>query len=534
MKRVILLESQIDKLFEYYSQQRLPFKNSYGTSIDVENGVKNVRDYYLDWIEDFGKVGELPKSSISLSDGINLGFPTAFEWFSSKYGIKGQSINSVDVVATKKKFYEKLGKKGFFKYDIDTNTYSTNCIFNSDGNMYVERVISISGIINSSEGGDSMYHKLVKDFQGNVGGCWSWDKGSAASYCGDGSGSNLLLRGWIRLDDIDWVETVYINSYEMQDEREIRVKPNAKVELFDILGTYDSNSDFFYSRSEDKFYAYNDKSTGLKVHRFNLGGRHIIVNATYFGNNGKYSNDGYASIYDSSSSESKYMDRNGKILSVYDVINDKLSKVTDDVSLRELFTNCIQFGDTSLYVISVVNDGKSKKSLYFIYDINNKVILHNQFYDFCNIVKNLYIKVKLDGKYNIVMKNGEYYFDEWFDEFYLWDGCCVVEKGNKYGIYNKGKNLELIYDDINKDVTISGDSTEFKDCFVEVEINGEYNLLDLYNNRLVSPIWFYAHNYIICKYNGVTVLKFWDLNIGMDVYVDVLSGKIIHKEEHGE
>lgn len=58
MVRIRLDESQLNKLFEYHVQQRLSFKDEYGGK-DYEFSEKNTMENYLDWIEDFGKVGEL-------------------------------------------------------------------------------------------------------------------------------------------------------------------------------------------------------------------------------------------------------------------------------------------------------------------------------------------------------------------------------------------------------------------------------------------------------------------------------------------
>lgn len=44
-----------------------------------------------------------------------------------------------------------------------------------------------------------MYNDLISSYQDNVGGCWSWEKGSSGDYCSTDSGSMVLLRGWMIL-----------------------------------------------------------------------------------------------------------------------------------------------------------------------------------------------------------------------------------------------------------------------------------------------------------------------------------------------
>lgn len=526
MVRIRLDESQLNKLFEYHAQQRLPFKDSYGFK-DYEFSEKNTVENYIDWIEEFGKVGRLGKSSIDFISGLKSGFGKAFDWYCEKYGVYVYvgDEKELSISATKRKFYERLGKEGF--YVIKEGGYDIGPEFNEMGNMYVERVIVLDNALGDIVG-DMIYHDLIDAYQDNVGGCWSWKKGCGMAYCERGNGTKVLLRGWIRLDDIDWVETVYINSYNMNSECEIRVKPNAKVELFDILGTYEYTNDFYYDEDKNEFAAYSEDGVSNKVYKFDLGGRHIIVNSTYFGNNGKYDKYGYAELYDAVSDERRYVDRRGNIYNLDGIIRKKLSTCNDENDLRFNFSSVQCFVGGRYYILchSFLTD-ENTIFKYCICDLSDKSILHNTFYDSCDLLNGYCCKVGLNGKHNIIKSNGEYYFDKWYDNCYFWGGCCVIEDNGKYGIYKEGFELDLKYDDINRTFTCHSNSKEFIGDLFEVKYNGAYNLLDWYNDRIVSPIWF--GEYQVHKYKGTTVVEFYDYDSDMYIFVDVLSGEIIDK-----
>lgn len=123
MIRIRIDESQLNKLFEYHAQRRLPFRNNNGGN-DYEYSEKNAMENFLDWIEQFGKVGTLGKSSIDFISGFKSGFDKAFEWYSDKNGkyvsYVGDDEEMLDeknfeLFLLKKKFYKDLGKEGFYK-----------------------------------------------------------------------------------------------------------------------------------------------------------------------------------------------------------------------------------------------------------------------------------------------------------------------------------------------------------------------------------------------------------------------------------
>ena len=542
MVRIKLNESQLDKLFEYHAQQRLPFKDEYGKK-DYEFADKNTVEHYIDWIEQFGKVGELGKSSITLQQGVQSGIEKAFNWYWENNGkLYGYDGNNADVLddrvyekyVLQKKFLGLLNRHGFYNH-LPGNE-ETKCIFNEKGNMYVERVVVLDD--NLGDTSEEMFNNLVDAYQDNVGGCWCWAEGGAMAYCERNRGTKILLRGWIRLDDIDWVETVYINAYTMSGEREIRVRPNAKVELFDIRGTYDYSHDFYYDTDNSKFAAYDEEGGSRDIYQFDLGGRHIIVNATYFGNNGKYGEDGYAEIYDNTNDRKGYRDREGNILSIDDIIERKFSVLkkkvaelqnnsgNEGIDLGSIFETVVNCPSSSFVIIHEM--GKS-----FILNKYTYELLQNMFFDGCYYT-GVYFKVCLNKKYNIIDKKGNFFFDRWYDDITsLVVGTFCVYDGSvgKWGLY-KGSDTKLLYDDVNRCISYQrGCVGDIKNDYIEVVVNNSYNLIDL-DGKLISPLWL-KHDYTIDNYDGRNVIEGVDVDTYDFVYVDMLTSKIIKREKSG-
>jgi hypothetical protein len=143
----------------------LPFRDEYGLK-DEEFADKNTVEHYIDWIEQFGKVGELGKSSITLQQGVQSGMEKAFNWYWENNGkLYGYDGNNADVLddrvyekyVLQKKFLGLLNRHGF--YNHLPGSEETKCIFNEKGNMYVERVIVLDD--NLGDTSEEMFDNLV-------------------------------------------------------------------------------------------------------------------------------------------------------------------------------------------------------------------------------------------------------------------------------------------------------------------------------------------------------------------------------------
>lgn len=185
----------------------------------------------INYIKSFGQVGKLPSFDGRLSNYYNDALQTAYKW----------ACESVDGI-------ERYGFRSF-EHDFKVNiaNYFT---LNKRGLIYVERSIDID----ASKGLNDLKFK-------SVGECWSWKRHNSRSYCADFSllnnnVVNVILCGYVHPSSIDWVETIYLNSYDMKNETEIRMNDNALVEVsyLKINGNvYRLKGSFLLNASSDKY-----------------------------------------------------------------------------------------------------------------------------------------------------------------------------------------------------------------------------------------------------------------------------------------
>lgn len=171
----------------------------------IENTVDAINSV-LDYVKGFGEKGKLPSCDKPLRDYYTSALQTAYEW----------ACESTDGVS----------RDGFAYFKHQFKNYITNEFkFSKRGLVYVERSI----ILDTSRGFDDLGFK-------SVGECWSWKKGHSEAYCSDitpfgQNSATVVLCGYVHPSSIDWVETIYLNSYDMKNEREVRMNDNALVEM---------------------------------------------------------------------------------------------------------------------------------------------------------------------------------------------------------------------------------------------------------------------------------------------------------------
>lgn len=452
----IISESIHSFLNEYSADQRLPFD-------DDKFKNKNYLEQYTDWLEDFGKYGTLPPSKLDFWDEVKKAIEYGVEH--NPQGRHGNYFDDDNIYL----IYNKL------RYKI--NYYLK---FNENGNLYVERAVKINDSINSYDKSDSngkdpmsLYNSLVKNYNNNVGGCWSFKEGKGRAYCAENFGSTLLLKGYIRTDDIDFIKTVLLNYKYNEDE--IRVKPNAKVELFEVLA--------------DGKYKLQLKDT-------------LIVSSSYFGNNGKF-NGRYAYIDDGFGHTNQIIDRNGKILDLNKKLNAKninnlellsngLYKAKIDHSWVLLDDNLKPISDVYAYIgdfsCGLANVQLENKKWSYI-DTNGNLIKKGKIlFDYTSSFHNNFAAVKLNNKYSFINTDGKLIGDGnlWFDDLNNFvDGFAKVNLGfqwsyintNGYLIYN-GK---LWFDNANN----------FFNGLGRVELNDKYSFINT-DGKLIGNgnLWF--------------------------------------------
>ena len=148
-----------------------------------------------------------------------------------------------------------------------------------------------------------------------------------------------------------------------------------------------------------------------------------------------------------------------------------------------------------------INDGLYKVTLNGknnLIDKNGKLI-SDKWFDYVSDFNEGFFRVTLNGKNNLIDKNGKLLSDKWFDWISDFkDGFFRVTLNDKYNlIYKNGKLLSDKWVDYVID---------FKDGFALVELNGKYNYIDEHG-KLLSDKWFdyvsdFNDGFAIVKLNG--------------------------------
>ena len=172
----------------------------------LKESFSNYASKVIDYIKSFGKKGKLPSNNEPLEKYYNPSLDTAYKW----------ACESTDGV-------ERDGY-AWFKHCFSVDVCGRFKI-NKRGLIYVERSIDFD----TGEGFDNMNYA-------SVGECWTWSPYHSSSYCQNFSLLNnnrisVVLCGYVHPSSIDWVETIYLNTYRCKDEKEIRMNNNAVVEI---------------------------------------------------------------------------------------------------------------------------------------------------------------------------------------------------------------------------------------------------------------------------------------------------------------
>jgi hypothetical protein len=185
----------------------------------------------IQYVKSFARKGKLPSVTASLRTYYEPYMSQAYQWAS-------ESVEGVSRYGS-----------AFFERDFRVNV-AGKFAFNKRGLIYVERSIDFDY--------DSDIGKLNYS---SIGECWSWKKLNSSSYCADfsllsNSIVNVTLCGYVHPDSIDWTETIYLNSYDMKNETEIRMNDNALVEISYIKISnkkYSLGGSFLINASADKY-----------------------------------------------------------------------------------------------------------------------------------------------------------------------------------------------------------------------------------------------------------------------------------------
>lgn len=266
VKEVKISNKQLNILKEYHNQLNIPF-DEYGSEV---NGYKLVYEQYIDFLESIGKYGKLPKENFTIGsvvETINQYLPNVHLINDIYYGDEEQFLYDIEDMLwkTQKGYYDysdyfinyeeikdfgfdelceyyenneilnDYGKREFLTDILDENGFPYGLEINENGLIYVERIINIPEISSTKE----IYHKFKYEYD-NVGECWSWAKGGAQDFgennvLWDNKTTNIVLKGWVSPQSVDWEYTVSLNvSKSLGEERELRLISDEHVQIDEI------------------------------------------------------------------------------------------------------------------------------------------------------------------------------------------------------------------------------------------------------------------------------------------------------------
>lgn len=114
-------------------------------------------------------------------------------------------------------------------YDTLYDVLAKNLNGNKDGLINCYRAIVIDGSKMSEP--DDVYNEITKAYK-SVGIYWSWAEEGAEPHNGYSSSPSRLdvtLHGQTRVEDIAWARTVFVNVYDLKEEREITIDGFVKI-----------------------------------------------------------------------------------------------------------------------------------------------------------------------------------------------------------------------------------------------------------------------------------------------------------------
>ena len=245
-KTVIINESQLRRIVRKHL-----FEDT--SSADIVYGE------YMKYIESIGQHGVLQPTPLTESDELwyNIGACTFYlgytsegefdeeefceflDYFFGKYGegVLKPEVSPDDVYQTflPEDLVDGLTPDGLTKYRFEVinrgkeafNLFRTNLDFNEKGQIFCARAVQL---------GNGM---TEQDFQSEYGEAigiyWSFVEWGAKSYYSNVAGPEVVFKGWVNPDDVEWGETI---QTQCADEQELRLKPGVTVQVDQILTDY--------------------------------------------------------------------------------------------------------------------------------------------------------------------------------------------------------------------------------------------------------------------------------------------------------
>lgn len=112
---------------------------------------------------------------------------------------------------------------------VSVDTITTFSEINNNNCLYIERAITIPKFSDK----DRLLSDFRNRYDGHLGVCWSYCKGAANAYEGNFGEDEIILKGYVRPDDVDLDNTVLMNIIE-DEEYELTINYDAPIQLTEI------------------------------------------------------------------------------------------------------------------------------------------------------------------------------------------------------------------------------------------------------------------------------------------------------------
>lgn len=137
-----------------------------------------------------------------------------------------------------KNYLDETGKTELAESDFENWCISTASEYilkdleiNSNNCIYIERAISIPKFSNK----DKLYKQFKKDYNGHLGVCWAHTEWEARVYDYKANYDTLIMRGYVRPEDVDWQQTIIFCLNYFNEEHELRLNNNALIQLTNMI-----------------------------------------------------------------------------------------------------------------------------------------------------------------------------------------------------------------------------------------------------------------------------------------------------------
>ena len=223
---------------------------------------------FIEWLEEVGTYGKLPDCTGELDKvfnneeelyliGVNdfyfgLGDEFDYEGYSmfledleqeytgqAPIFADGRSASDMDVdsVEATEQFLTPEGLEVWKRAIIErgrviADNWRRRITVNEQGLVYCERMIALDKLFGRHHepekyGNKDYYETLSSNYEG-IGLYWSWMKGGGCVYYENGCMTDVLVKAWVSPHDVDWSTST---SLECMDEQELRLNPNATVQI---------------------------------------------------------------------------------------------------------------------------------------------------------------------------------------------------------------------------------------------------------------------------------------------------------------